>query len=161
MSNSLRSHGLYSSWNSPGQNTGVGSPSFLQGIFPNQGPNPYLPHGRWILYQLSHKGSPRILEWVAYPFCRGSSLLSNWTGISCITVRFLINWGVREAGGVKLCLGSSPLPDRDTQRAQTKPCVHQDPETPQRLSQTCLWVFECLLQRNGSAVAWGQGLWLQ
>ena len=28
---------------------------------------------RWILYQLSHKGSPRILEWVAYPFSKGSS----------------------------------------------------------------------------------------
>ena len=35
--------------------------------------NPGLPHCRRILYQLSHKGSPRILEWVAYPFSRGSS----------------------------------------------------------------------------------------
>ena len=42
---------------------------------------------------------------------------------------------------------------RDAQRAQTKPCVHQDPETPKRLSQTCLSVFECLLQRHRSAVA--------
>ena len=66
-------HGLYSSWNSPGQNTGVGSLSFLQGIFPTQGLNPGLTHCRQILYQLSHKGSPRILEWVAYPFSRGSS----------------------------------------------------------------------------------------
>ena len=31
---SLRLHGLYSPWNSPGQNTGVGSLSLLQGIFP-------------------------------------------------------------------------------------------------------------------------------
>ena len=37
------------------------------GIFPNQGLNSGLLHCRWILYQLSHKGSPRILEWVAYP----------------------------------------------------------------------------------------------
>ena len=58
MSNSLQSHGLYSSWNSPGQNTGVGSLSLLQGIFPTQGSKPGLPHCRWILYQLSHKGSP-------------------------------------------------------------------------------------------------------
>ena len=36
-------------------------------IFPTQGSNPGLPHCRQILYQLSHKGSPRILEWVAYP----------------------------------------------------------------------------------------------
>ena len=73
MSDSLRPHGLYSPWNSPGQNTEVGSLSLLQGIFPTQGSNPGLLHCRWILYQLSHKGSPRILEWVAYPFSRGSS----------------------------------------------------------------------------------------
>ena len=73
LSDSLRPHGLYSPWNSPGQNTGVGSLSLLQGIFPTQGSNPGLPHGRWILYQLSHKGSPRILEWVVYPFSSRSS----------------------------------------------------------------------------------------
>ena len=39
--------------------------SLLQGIFPTQGSNPGLPRCRRILYQLSHKGSPRILEWVA------------------------------------------------------------------------------------------------
>ena len=55
-------------WNSPGQNTGVDSLSFLQGIVPTQGLNRGLPHCRWILHQLSHKGSPRILEWVSYPF---------------------------------------------------------------------------------------------
>ena len=68
MSNSLQPHGLYSSWNSLGQNTGVGRLSLLQGIFPTQGSNPGLLHCRQILYQLSHKGSPRILEWVASPF---------------------------------------------------------------------------------------------
>ena len=55
-------------WNSPGQNTGVGSLSLLQGIFPTQGSTPGLLHCRQILYQLSHKGSPRILEWVVYLF---------------------------------------------------------------------------------------------
>ena len=39
MSDSLQSHGLYSPWNSPGQNTAVGSLSLLQGIFPTQGSN--------------------------------------------------------------------------------------------------------------------------
>ena len=53
--------------------TGVGSLFLLQGIFPTQGLNPGLPHCRQILYQLSHKGSPRILEWVAYPFSSQSS----------------------------------------------------------------------------------------
>ena len=59
LSNSLPLHGLYSPWNSPGQNTGVGSLSLLQEIFPTQGSNPGLPHCRRILYQLSHKGSPK------------------------------------------------------------------------------------------------------
>ena len=54
----LRPHGLYSPWSSPGQNTGVGSLSLLRGIFSSQGSNPGLPHCRQILYQLSHKGSP-------------------------------------------------------------------------------------------------------
>ena len=58
VSDSLQPPGLYSAWNSPGQNTGVGSLSLLQGIFPTQGLNPGLPHCRQILYQLSHKGSP-------------------------------------------------------------------------------------------------------
>ena len=58
VSNSLRPHGLYSPWNSPGKNTGVGSHSLLQEIFPTQGSNPGLSHCRWILYQLSLQGSP-------------------------------------------------------------------------------------------------------
>ena len=58
---------------SPGKNTGVGFHALRQGIFPTQGSNLGLPHCRRILYQLSHQGSPRILEWVAYSFSRGSS----------------------------------------------------------------------------------------
>ena len=61
VSDSLQSHELYSPWNSPGQNTRVGSLSFLHGIFQTQRLNPGLPYCRWILYQLSHKGSPSIL----------------------------------------------------------------------------------------------------
>ena len=70
---SLQPYGLHSPWSFPGQNTGVGSISLLQGIFPNQRLNPGLPNCRWILYELNHKGSPGILEWVAYPFSSGSS----------------------------------------------------------------------------------------
>ena len=55
MCSSLQPHGLYSPRNSPGQNTGVGSLSLFQGIFPTQGSNPGLPHCRWILYQLSYQ----------------------------------------------------------------------------------------------------------
>ena len=53
---------------SPDQYTRVGSHALLQGIVPTQGLNPGLPHCRRILYLLSHQGSPRTLEWVAYPF---------------------------------------------------------------------------------------------
>ena len=60
VSDSLPPHGLDSPWNSPGHNTGVGSLSLLQGIFPTQGSNPGLPHCRQILYQLSHKRSPLL-----------------------------------------------------------------------------------------------------
>ena len=79
MSSSLRPHGLCSPWNSSGQDTGVGSLSLLQGIFPTQRSNRGLLHCRQILYQLSHKGSPTILEWVAYTFSRGSSRPRNRT----------------------------------------------------------------------------------
>ena len=56
----------------------------LPRIFPTQGSNPGLPHCRQILYHLSHQGSPRILEWVAYPFSRGSSQPRSLTRVSCI-----------------------------------------------------------------------------
>ena len=75
-SDSLRPHGLrpirlLCPGDSPGNNTGVGCQAPLQGIFPTQGWNPGLPYCRQILYHLRHQGSPRILEWVAYPFSRG------------------------------------------------------------------------------------------
>ena len=84
MFNSLQPHGLQSPQNSPGQNTGVGSLFLLQGIFPTQGSNPDLLHRGKLLYQLSHKGSLSMLEWVAYLFFSGSSRPSNRTGVSCI-----------------------------------------------------------------------------
>ena len=73
VSYSFRPHGLYSPWNSPSQKTRVGSLSLLQGIFPSQGSNPGFPHCRWILYQLSHKGSP-LKGWEA-PKQNGNSFL--------------------------------------------------------------------------------------
>ena len=73
----------------------VGSLSLLQGIFPTQWSNPGLLHCSQILYQMSHKGSPRILEWVAYPCFIGSSQTRNRTGVSCIAGRFFTNWAIR------------------------------------------------------------------
>ena len=170
MSNSLRPHGLYSPWNSSGQNTGVGSLSFpgdlpnpgveprsptlqvdslpaepqgkttnagvgslplLQWIFPTQESNWGVLHFRQILYQLSYQGSPnraqrkkrshsvvsdslqphgleptsssvhgilqaRVLEWIAIPFSRGSSLPRDWTQVSCIAGKRFTTWAIRE-----------------------------------------------------------------
>ena len=58
VSDSLWPHGLYSPWNSPGQNTGVGSLSLLQQIFLAQESNWSLLHCRWNFYQLSYQESP-------------------------------------------------------------------------------------------------------
>ena len=58
VTNSLQPQGLYSPWNSPGQNTGEGSRSFLQQIFLTQGSNRGLLNCSQILYQLSSWGSP-------------------------------------------------------------------------------------------------------
>ena len=91
MSDSLRPHGLYSPWNSPVQNTGMSSLSLLQEILPTQGLNPGLPHCRQILYQLSHKGSPRILKCIAFPFSSGSSQPRNQISVSCIAGGFFIS----------------------------------------------------------------------
>ena len=84
MSDSLWPHGPCSPWNSPGQNTGVGSWSLLQGIFPSQGLNTGY---RWILYQLSHLGSSlwvftHNLIWPARLLCPWNSPGKN-TGVGC------------------------------------------------------------------------------
>ena len=82
---------------SPVKNTGVGCHVLLQGIFPTQGSNPGFPQCRQILYCLSHQESPRMLEWVAYPFSSGSSQPRNWTEISCIAGSFFTNWAISKA----------------------------------------------------------------
>ena len=83
VSNSLRPHGLYSSWNSPGQNTGVSSLSLLQEIFPTQGLNPGLPHCKQILYQLSHMpgSSPG-----------GSRVIRRWGRSRCPWKKYIFNY---------------------------------------------------------------------
>ena len=69
------------------------------GIFLTQGSKPGLLHCGQVLYQLSHQGSPRILEWVTYPFSSRSSWLSNWTGVSCIAGGFFTSWATGETQG--------------------------------------------------------------
>ena len=88
-------------WNSSVQNTEVGSISRLHGVFPTQGLKPGLPHCKRILYQLSHKGSPRILEWVAYPFSSGSSRPRNRTRVSDIAGGVFTKWTIRDRMNIK------------------------------------------------------------
>ena len=83
---------------------GILQAKILEWIFPFPGdlPNPWIEpkflHCRWILYQLCHKGSMEILEWVAYPFSRRASWPRNRNGVSWIAGRFFKNWALRETG---------------------------------------------------------------
>ena len=106
MSNFLWPHGLYTPWNSLGQNTKVGSLSLLQGIFPTSGSNPCLLHCRWILYQLSHKGRKPKNTGVGSPFhpSNGSSWPRNQTGVSCIAGGFFTKWSSREVRIMNVCI---------------------------------------------------------
>ena len=109
MPDCLRSHGLQPTrllcpWDFPGKDTGVGCHFLLQGIFPTQGSNLGLLPCRQILYWLSYKGSrvhgilqARILEWVAFPFSRGSSQPRDWIQVSHIAGGFFTSWATREA----------------------------------------------------------------
>ena len=110
MSDSLQPHGLYSPWNSPGQNTGVGSLSLLQGIFPTQGLNPGLLHCRWTLYQLSHKISHISLSFfymsLKLPF---NKITCNcFLKSRCITE---LSWNVLKNTSAQVLLFFSKAPD--------------------------------------------------
>ena len=82
---------------SPSKTTGVHCHVLLQGIFPTQRLNLSLSYCSHIPYRLSHQGSSRILEWVSFPFSRGSSQPRNRTGVSCIAGLFFTRWATREA----------------------------------------------------------------
>ena len=75
---------------------------FSRGIFPTQGSNPGLSQSGRILYQLSHKESPRIPEWGAYHFSSRSSQPRNRTRVSCVAGGFFTNWAMREANSSEL-----------------------------------------------------------
>ena len=75
--------------------------------FPTQGLDPGLPHCRWILYQLSYKGRPRILMWVAYLFSSRSSWPRNQTGVSYIEGGFFTNSAIKnQLGSFKKYVGA-------------------------------------------------------
>ena len=115
----------YSPWNSSGQNTGVGSLSLLQGIFPTQGLNPSLPHCRWILYQLSHQGSPT--QYIKYQ--RSLDLSALWG--AALGLAGLVDEIVSSSwyqGPLRIGRGPSHLS-----------CIKND-EIPKQVMKLVLWV---------------------
>ena len=94
MSDFLRLHWLYIPWNSLGQNTGLGSSSLLQGIFPTLGSNPCLPHCRQILYQLSHQGIRRITRVVSLSLLQQLFLTQelNWGLLYCKQILYQLRY---------------------------------------------------------------------
>ena len=84
---------LYSPWNSPGQNTGVGSLSLLQGIFPTQGSNPGLLHCSQILYHLSHR-KPRNTGVDSLSLLQEIFPTQELSGVSCIAGGFFTSWAI-------------------------------------------------------------------
>ena len=103
LSDCLWPHGLYSQWNSPGQNTGVGSLFLLQGILSTQRCNPGLPHCRQILYKLSHKGSP--LSWLTTVWICPLELRKGHRLESCLQ-----ETGLKINKSIKLPIPRSPHP---------------------------------------------------
>ena len=128
-----------------------GQPFPSPGDPPNPVLNPGLPHCKWILYQLSHKGSPGILEWVAYPVSSGSFPPRNITGVSCIAGGFF-NWAIREAQSCWVFLYfhlNGDLQDKNNCRDKVK-------VWPQNwLSARALYVPSCALKSGCQVIlAW-------
>ena len=90
VSDTLRSHGLYSPWNSPGQNTGMGSLSLLQGIFATQGSNPGLTHSLQVdSLPAEPQGKPKNTGVGSLSLLQGIFLTQDQTRVSCIAEGFL------------------------------------------------------------------------
>ena len=155
MSYSLQHHGLYSPWNSRGQNTGVSSCSLCWGIVPTQRSNPGLLHWRQSLYQLSHEGSWRILEWVAYPFSSRSSWPRNWTGVSCIAGGFFTNWAIREAmySAATAAKSLQSCPTLRSHRRQPTRLPRPWDSPGKNTGVGCYFLLQCMKVKSESEVA--------
>ena len=79
-----------------------GLPCSPPGDLPNPGIEPRSPALKAYSLPLSHKGIPRILEWVTYSFSRGSSWPRNRSRVSCFAGGFFTNQAIREALKVKV-----------------------------------------------------------
>ena len=98
MSNSLWPHGLYSPWNSPGQNTGVGSLSLLQGIYPTHGLKPGILHFRWILLPAEPQGKPKNTGVGSLSLLQRTFQIqeSNWGLLHCRQILYQLSYKERQ-----------------------------------------------------------------
>ena len=111
MSDSLQTRGLYSPLNSPGQSTGAGSLPLLQQCFPTQESNHDLPHCRWILYQLSHRGIQKMLQLLS--LLENSKVLGNREPGNWAKTKFYIYYESQYQGDHgNLCLRTPLLSSR-------------------------------------------------
>ena len=96
MSDSLWPHGLYSPWNSPGQNTGVGSLSLLQGIFPTLGLEPRCPTLKTDSLPGESQGKSKNTGVGSLTLVQQIFPTQELNQVSCIAGGFLTNWAIRE-----------------------------------------------------------------
>ena len=128
---------------SPGKNTGVDCHALLQRVFPTQGSNQGLPRGGQILHHLSHQKSSRILEWVVYPFSRGTSRPRNQTSLlHCRRILYQLSYG------------GSPC------EAYFSLFVHhlRASSPPSWIQTSVLIKFSSLLKAKQSPILWGEFL---
>ena len=100
MSDSLRTHQLWVPmlpWNSPGKNTGVDCHFLFQGVYLGPRIKTRSPTLQADSLPTEPAEKPRRVEWVAYPFFRGTFQLRNQTGVSCTVGRFFTSWATQEA----------------------------------------------------------------
>ena len=132
-----------SPWNSPGQNTGGGSLSLLQGIFPTQGSNPGPPHCRQILYQPSYQAAPTKL-WQSM-FWGGVQFLKALVSLAWILPWKERNWKqeshVVSAPVTRGSLAGALRPQAFTGASLSPPCpsLLHPPLLP------LLWFFPCFM----------------
>ena len=104
-----------------------------------------------------------------FPFllCLSAALPGSWSrsGSDCEEIPHVQDQRrnpSKMVGGAKSHLESNPIPARKAQRPQTNlvpPTPAQDPETPQRLRQNCVWVSPVEV-RVSKGLPQGQGLWV-
>ena len=136
MSNSLRPHGLYSPWNSPGQNSGVGSLFLLQGIFPTQVLNPGLSHWASLVAQLV-KNLPEMQE-TPVQFLGWEDPLEKEKATHCSILAWRIPWLCKSMGSQRVRHNWATF----TARASAGPRLKCQIQSVAPLTEKCVWQFK-------------------